>query len=108
MKGKFVADRIITEYNTIKKKITKSVVKIEYEIYKVGRSEYLMKQYEPLTGSIIDILFVKNSKGYISASDSEGVDILFFDKDNNLIHNWTDKINSKGILKNAHAVLKKV
>ena len=108
MKGKFIANRVITEYNIITKKITKSVVKIEYIICKVGKSEYLMKQFEPSTGSIINILFVKNSEGYISASDSKGIDNLFFDKDNNLIHSWTDKKNSFEILTNAYAVLKKV
>lgn len=105
MKGKFVANRITTKYNTINKKITYIEEKIKYEIIKVAEHQYLMKQFGPSVGQVIDILFVKNDKGYISSSDSEGIDNLYFDKNNNLIHSWTDKINSQGVLTNAYAVL---
>jgi hypothetical protein len=108
MKGKFIANRIETEFNTKTKKITKSVVKIEYQIHKIAKSQYLMKSYEPSTGVIDDILFVKNSEGYISASFPNGIDNLFFDSDNNLIHTWSDNMNSNGILRNAYAKLEKV
>jgi len=108
MKGKFIANRVITEYNTITKKIKHIETKITYEIFKVGKYEYLMKQYEPSTNTVIEILFVKNAGGYISSSDPKGVDNLYFNKDNNLIHSWTDKKNSDYVLTNAYAVLEKI
>lgn len=108
MKGKFVAKRTVTEFNTISKKIKHVENLIEYDITKIDKNHYLMKQYQPSKNETIYILFVKSANGYISSSYASGIDNLFIDDSNNLVHSWSDKINSEGVLINAYAILKKV
>lgn|SRR3990167_9607170 len=108
MNGFFTANKTTVEYNTKTHKTIKYSTKMKYEISKIAKSQYLMKQSDLTSNDIIYILFVKRGKGYISASYQSGIDNLFIDDKCNLIHSWSDNENSSGVLINAYAKLKKV
>lgn len=109
IEGSFIASRVKTIFNTETKVVNEYLNDIEYEIVKLNDSQYLTKQTNLNSGSIISLMFFKSnpSVGYLSSSDS-GIDNLFFNDNGELVHNWSIPIDTDNNLTNAHAILKRI
>ena len=105
--GKFIAQRIKTIYNVETNSINEYLNDIEYIITKITNTQYLMKQTNLNSGSVINLLLFKSNDGYLSSSDS-GIDNLFYNDCGELVHNWSIPIDADNNLTNAHAVLYRI
>lgn len=107
LNGNYKAKRIKTVYNTKTGTKQEYCDEIKYNISKIAKNQYLVKQTNLSSGNITELMFCKSNNGYLSSSDY-GIDNMYFNKDNKLIHNWSIPIDSNGDLMNAHAVLCKI
>lgn len=109
IEGNYIAERIKTVYNTDTKITNEYLDNIEYEITKISNNQYLTRQTNLNSGTVVNLMFFKSDLtiGYLSSSDN-GIDNLFYNKNSELIHNWSIPIDEKNNLTNAHAILKKI
>ena len=105
--GKYLSKRIKTIYNVKTGIVNEYFDDIEYLITKITKSQYLVKQTNLKTHSVVYLMFFKSEKGYLSSSDN-GIDNLYYNKSNELVHNWSIPINSENNLTNAHSVLYRI
>ena len=108
IQGLFVAKRIKTVYNVETKTIVEYINNIQYEIVKISNTQYLTKQTNLESGSVVQLMFF-NSLGdnYFSSSDN-GIDNMFYNKCGELVHNWSIPIDAENNITNAHAILVRV
>jgi hypothetical protein len=71
--GKFFGIRIKTVYNVNSQTVSEYKNDIEYQISQITDIQYLVKQINLNSGSIVELLFFKNNTGYLSSSDN-GID----------------------------------
>ena len=108
IQGLFVAKRIKTIYNVETKTIQEYIDNIEYQIIKISNTQYLTKQTNLESGSIVQLMFFSSfGDNYYSSSDN-GIDNMFYTKCGELVHNWSIPIDSKNNITNAHAILVRV
>ena len=107
IEGTFIGRRIKTEYNTNTNLVVDYIVDIKYNIKQISEFQVLVSQYNLSNGNIYELLFFKNETGFFSSSQT-GIDNIFLNKDNELIHQWSIPIDSNGVLTNAHAILNRV
>ena len=107
LEGKFIGNRIKTVYNTNTTVTQEYINEIEYKIIKLTNVQYLVKQTNLNSGSIVELLFFKNNTGFLSSSDN-GIDNIYLSCCNNFVHNWSIPIDSEGNLTNAHTVLDRI
>ncbi len=108
IQGLFVAKRIKTVYNIETKTIEEYINYIKYEIVKISNTQYLTKQTNLESGSIVQLMFFSSSgDNYFSSSDN-GIDNIFFSPCGELIHNWSVPIDDENNITNAHAILVKM
>jgi hypothetical protein len=108
IQGIFIAKRIKTVYNVETKTIKEYKNNIQYEIIKISNTQYLTKQTNLESGSIIQLLFfISSNDNYLSSSDN-GIDNMFFNDCGKLVHNWSIPIDAINNLTNAHAILDKI
>lgn len=108
IQGIFIAKRIKTVYNVETKTIKEYINNIQYEIIKISNTQYLIKQTNLESGSIVQLLFFSSSNdNYFSSSDN-GIDNIFFNNCGELVHNWSIPINSENNITNAHSILIKI
>jgi len=108
IQGLFIAKRIKTVYNTETKTIEEYINNIQYEIVKISGYQYLTKQTNLESGSVVQLMFFSSShENYFSSSDN-GIDNMFFNDCGELVHNWSIPIDSENNLINAHAILVRV
>ena len=105
--GKFFGKRIKTIFNVETNCVNEYFNDIECLITQITEHQYLMKQTNLESGSIVYLMFFKSDTDYLSSSDS-GIDNLFFNEFNELVHNWSIPINSENNLTNAHTVLYRI
>lgn len=105
--GKFIAQRTKTVYNVETNSVNEYLNNIEYIITKITDTQYLIKQTNLNSGSVVNLLFFKSNDIYLSSSDS-GIDNLFYNGCGELIHNWSIPIDTDNNLTNAHAVLYRI
>lgn len=102
--GSYLGKRVKTVYNVETQKVDEYLDDIEYLIVKLNESQYLIKQTNLNSKSIIYLMFFKSDNGYFSSSDN-GIDNIFFNEHNELVHNWSIPIDSDNNLINAHTIL---
>lgn len=108
IQGTFVAKRIKTVFNVETKTIEEYINNIEYQIVKISNTQYLTKQTNLESGSVVQLMFFSSSdNNYFSTSDN-GIDNMFYSKCGELIHNWSIPIDEENNIINAHAVLVRV
>lgn len=108
IQGLFIAKRIKTVYNVETKTIEEYINNIQYEILKISNTQYLTKQTNLESGSVVQLMFFSSSHdNYFSSSDN-GIDNMFFNDCGNLVHNWSIPIDTENNLTNAHAILVKI
>ena len=105
IQGLFVAKRIKTVYNVETGVIEEFVNNIQYEIIKISNIQYLTKQTNLESGSVVQLMFFSSScDNYFSSSDN-GIDNMFYNKCGEFVHNWSIPIDTENNIINAHAVL---
>jgi hypothetical protein len=107
VEGTYIAKRIKTIFNIKTQTIDEYLDDIKYEIIKIYDSQYLMKQTNLVSGSVVNLMFFKSNKGYLSSSDN-GIDNMFYNKCGELVHNWSIPIDSDNKLVNSHSILYKI
>jgi hypothetical protein len=113
IEGRYLCKEIITYYNTNTKEVYNKnnefllTLKQLNEFELLGTHIFLIKSDSTITSDNVDILFFKDSTGWTSGSYPNGINRLFY-SDDELIYNWSDEINSDGILTNARIKLLKI
>lgn len=107
IEGTYIAKRIKTIFNIKTQKIDEYLDDIKYEIIKIYDSQYLMKQTNLVSGSVVNLMFFKSNEEYLSSSD-DGIDNMFYNECGELVHNWSIPIDSDNKLVNSHSILYKI
>ena len=104
IEGNYIARITYTNFNTKTKKISIDYGNAIYKIEKIYEHEFLVEANILSSKKIINLLFFEDSNGFTSASSTNSIDRMFFN-DNILIHNWSNQIDSNGIIINGRAEL---
>lgn len=108
IQGLYIAKRVKTIFNTETKIINEYLNNIQYEIIKISVAQYLIKQTNLESGSITQMMFFSSSHNNYYSSSDYGIDNIFYNDCDKLIHNWSIPIDAENNLTNAHAVLEKI
>jgi hypothetical protein len=106
--GEFLGTRVITNYNIYTKETTFTKDLLFYNNVDLGNDQLLVSSIPSDTFVTTYLLFFNDTEnGVFSNSFPISFDKLVLDKNNNLTHYWSSKIDAFGNLQNAKTILER-